>query len=243
MATTTTSKQFWLNARDLIRALIYAMISPVIPIVLQSMKAQAWVFDWTAIWHTAVGAGVTYLATKFFTPTQTITTPARILILCICLAAAAPGQAQILKPLEKPAGAVEPRRISYARSLFIADSTLPQPIHDSVFRGLRWTGLQVLYGYRLTNNPQGSGKAFAGTGINYEQATYSSATKRWSTEWGIGGGLYWGQALDNKGSSSPAAAAYVTLLNKHLIIGVVYSFVDRNVLAAGGPNGFLVPTN
>jgi hypothetical protein len=75
--TTTTSTKYWLNARDFTKALIVAAITPVVPVIMQSMSAQTWVFDWTTIWHTATAAGVAYLTKNFFTPAQTVTTPAR----------------------------------------------------------------------------------------------------------------------------------------------------------------------
>ena len=77
MATTTTSRQFWLNARDFGKALIVAAITPIVPIVAQSMAAKEWVFDWTTIWHTAAAAGFAYLVKNYFTPAQTVTTPAK----------------------------------------------------------------------------------------------------------------------------------------------------------------------
>lgn len=74
MATITTSKQFWLNARDYGKALAVAAITPIVPIVAQSISAKTWVFDWTTIWHTAVAAGFAYLVKNFFTPSQTVIT-------------------------------------------------------------------------------------------------------------------------------------------------------------------------
>jgi len=235
MAITTTSKQFLVNARDFIRALGYAMISPVFPIVIQSIKANSWVFDWTAIWHTAVGAGVAYLATKFFTPSQTISTPAKILLFLVLFGLAKPGQAQILQPFPKPDSTVG------AAQNWI--DSLPIPTKDSTVKAWRWTGLSALYGYQFTTSSGASKKLFVGSGISYEHGTYRAATKRWNIDWGIGGGLYWGQDIDNSKNSCPAAAIYTTLLNKHLIIGIFYSFADKQLLGAGGPNGFFVPTN
>lgn len=74
MATIITSKQYWLNARDFGKALVVASITPIIPIIMQSISAKVWVFDWTTIWHTAVAAGVAYLVKNAFTPSQTIIT-------------------------------------------------------------------------------------------------------------------------------------------------------------------------
>jgi hypothetical protein len=67
-----TSRQWMLDTRDLLKALLVAAISPVAPIVLQSMVAKQWVFDWTTIWHTAVYAAVAYLIKNFITPSQLV---------------------------------------------------------------------------------------------------------------------------------------------------------------------------
>lgn len=244
--TTTTSKQFWLNARDFIRALGYAMVTPVLPIILQSMKAKTWIFDWTAIWHTSVYAGVAYLAVKFFTPTQTISTPARVLLFLICFGLVAPGQAQMLKPLEKPAAPAVPKRIAYARSLFFPDSTLNQPTQDSIFKGWRLTGLSVLYG--LTDGYTAS-NVYAGTGFGYEHDTYKKATGRWSTDWAIGiGGYAGGHVAPGNLQAVTAIGVNVALFNKFLLIGVLYNLNSpagqkgKWVGAIGG-NAAFIPTN
>lgn len=70
----TTSKQFSLKAPDWLKALIVAAISPVVPIVLGSLNAGSFTFDWKVIGSTALASGIAYLAKNFFTPAQTTIT-------------------------------------------------------------------------------------------------------------------------------------------------------------------------
>jgi len=246
MATTTTSKQFWLNTRDLLQALIMTMIGAVVPIIAQSMTAKAWIFDWTTIWHTAAAAGFAYLVKKFFTPSQTITTPARILLVIVCMGLATAGQAQILKPLEKPKAPVEAKASRFVRAYILADSTMPQPSKDSTFKGWRLTGLSVLYGitdgYTVSN-------VYAGTGFGFEHDTYRQSTGRWSTDWAIGiGGYAGGHVSPNNLQAVTAIGLNVALFNKFLLLGVLYNLNSpagqkgKWVGAIGG-NAAFIPTN
>ena len=65
-------KQFSLAWRDAVKAFIVAVLSPVVPIVMQSIDAGSLVFDWKAIGTTAIGAAIAYLAKNYLTPTQTV---------------------------------------------------------------------------------------------------------------------------------------------------------------------------
>lgn len=246
MATTTTSKQFWLNARDFIRALAYAMAAPVVPIIIESMNAKLWVFDWTTIWHTSVSAGVIYLAAKFFTPAQTITTPARILLFLACFGLATAGHAQILKPLPKPDSSSNTSTVGMPMAMFFADTTYPTPTKDSTYKGVRLTGLSLLYG--LTDGYTAS-NVYAGTGFGYEHATYRAATKRWYVDWSVGVGVYAGGMIAPKNLQAVTAVGVnVALFNKFLLLGVLYNLNSPNgqrgkwVGAVGG-NAALIPTN
>lgn len=66
--TTTTSKQFTLNIRDILKGLLVAVLTPVFTIIITSLEAGSLVFDWVAIGTTAAVAGLTYLLKNFFTP-------------------------------------------------------------------------------------------------------------------------------------------------------------------------------
>lgn len=72
---TTTSKQFSLNFKDIAKAALVAVLTPVIPIIENSLAAGTFVFDWHNIAVAAAGGFVAYLVKNFFTPSQTVTTP------------------------------------------------------------------------------------------------------------------------------------------------------------------------
>lgn len=74
MATTTvtTSKQFSLNIKDLIKGLIMAAIAPVFAIILQSINAGILTFDWKIIGAAALVGIMSYLSKNFFTPAQIV---------------------------------------------------------------------------------------------------------------------------------------------------------------------------
>lgn len=66
----TTSSQFTLNLRDVIKGLIVAVITPVFTIMLNSINAGSLTFNWRQIWMTAVGAMLAYFLKNFLTPSQ-----------------------------------------------------------------------------------------------------------------------------------------------------------------------------
>lgn len=70
----TSSKQFWLNARDYLRALVVASVSAPLSIILSSISAGKFIIDWTSMWHLALASGAAYLIKNFFTPAQTVIT-------------------------------------------------------------------------------------------------------------------------------------------------------------------------
>ena len=72
MAKKIVSKQFSLKQRDAIRGIIIAILTPVIVIIQQSIKANIWVFNWEDIGMAAVGGGFAYLVKNFLEPTKTI---------------------------------------------------------------------------------------------------------------------------------------------------------------------------
>lgn len=56
-----------LNMRDFIKGLIVAIITPVVPIVQQSISAGSLVFDWHIIGLAAAGGFVAYMVKNLFT--------------------------------------------------------------------------------------------------------------------------------------------------------------------------------
>ena len=74
--TVTSSEQFSLNWRDLVRGTIVAAIGAAAGLVLGMLQAEDVVFNWTKVWQTAAAAGVAYLIKNFFDkPTITIVNP------------------------------------------------------------------------------------------------------------------------------------------------------------------------
>ena len=72
---TTTSKQFSLNFKDIAKAALVAVLTPVLVLVQQSIDAGQLTFDWKHLSMAAIGGGCAYLIKNFLTPSQTVTTP------------------------------------------------------------------------------------------------------------------------------------------------------------------------
>jgi len=72
MATFTTSNQFSVSAKDIIKGLIVAVITPVFTIIIASLNAGSLTFDWKAIGITALTAGLAYIVKNFFTPSAIV---------------------------------------------------------------------------------------------------------------------------------------------------------------------------
>lgn len=70
-----TSPLFNLDWRDAGKALIVATLTPVIPIVQQSIEAGSLTFNWKAIGVAAAGGFVAYLIKNFFTPEKVVMKP------------------------------------------------------------------------------------------------------------------------------------------------------------------------
>lgn len=68
------SKKYSLDWRDLGKGLVIAALSPVVPIIQQSIAAGNFVFDWKAMLAAAVGGLLIYLTKNFFTATATVIT-------------------------------------------------------------------------------------------------------------------------------------------------------------------------
>jgi len=75
MATTvTTSKQFQINFRDVIKGLALAVILPVLNVIYQSIEAGSFEFDWKRIGLLAAGGLIAYLIKNFFSPAEIVLT-------------------------------------------------------------------------------------------------------------------------------------------------------------------------
>jgi len=56
-----------LNARDFLKGLVIAILTPVFPIITESINAGSLIFNWHLIAVAAVGGFVAYMAKNFFT--------------------------------------------------------------------------------------------------------------------------------------------------------------------------------
>ena len=72
MPVTTTSTQFTINMRDILKGLLVAIITPVFTIIISSLEAGSLTFDWKAIGITALTAGLAYVIKNFLTPSAII---------------------------------------------------------------------------------------------------------------------------------------------------------------------------
>lgn len=66
------SQQFRLDTRDFINGLIMAVLTPIVPIVYESINAGTLTFNWKAIAVAAVGGMIGYLVKNFLAPTKVI---------------------------------------------------------------------------------------------------------------------------------------------------------------------------
>ena len=74
MATVTSSKQFTLNFRDVLKGLIMAVILPVINVIYESIQAGSFEFDWKRIGLLAAGGFIAYIIKNFLTPAEVVVT-------------------------------------------------------------------------------------------------------------------------------------------------------------------------
>jgi hypothetical protein len=61
------SKLYSLTLPDWFKGCIVAILSPVLPIIIQTIQAGSLTFDWNAIGLTAIGALFAYLTKNFLT--------------------------------------------------------------------------------------------------------------------------------------------------------------------------------
>jgi hypothetical protein len=72
MATVTTSNQFSLNMKDVLKGLLVAVLTPVFTIIMTSLNAGELTFNWKVIGATAAAAALAYLLKNFLTPAAII---------------------------------------------------------------------------------------------------------------------------------------------------------------------------
>lgn len=238
----TTSPKYSWNWFDAGKAFVVAALSQPILIILTSITQGQFNINWTEQWHLAASAGAAYLIKQFFSgatpPTSGSNSTLKVLFIISMLGGitgACSGQS-IFKPIPKPVKSTN----AYARALTATSNG------DSVFSGLRLTGLTILYGI---SDGYTASNVYAGTGFGWEHDTYSSSAQRWSTDIQIGVGLYAGGhiAPDNL-QAATAVGLHLGLLNKQLILGILYNLnnpagMNSHFVGAIGGNAYLVPTN
>lgn len=72
--TVTTSKQFTINIRDIVKGLAMAVILPVLSVIQQSIEAGSFTLDWKRIGLLAAGGFVAYIIKNFLTPAEVVVT-------------------------------------------------------------------------------------------------------------------------------------------------------------------------
>lgn len=70
--TVTTSKQFTINLSDTIKALIMAVLVPVVTIIMASIDKGELTFNWKQILIAAIGGGLGYLIKNWLTPSAIV---------------------------------------------------------------------------------------------------------------------------------------------------------------------------
>lgn len=67
-----TSKRFRLNLNDWQKALLIAILAPIVMAVQEALQAGSWDIDWKKAGMAGVAAGLVYLLKNFFTPQQVV---------------------------------------------------------------------------------------------------------------------------------------------------------------------------
>lgn len=70
----TTSKQFSVNMIDVLKGLATAVLTPVFLIMIGSLEAGSWTFDWKNIGIVALSAFLGYILKNFLTPPRIVIT-------------------------------------------------------------------------------------------------------------------------------------------------------------------------
>jgi hypothetical protein len=69
-----TSKQGAINMKDFLNSLLAAVVTPIIPIVTESLHAGSLTIDWKSIGIAAALGFVTWITKNFIQPAQTVIT-------------------------------------------------------------------------------------------------------------------------------------------------------------------------
>jgi len=64
----STSDQWRVNVRDFLKGLVTAVLTAPVTIIMQSLDAGDFVFDWKTILKVAIAGGLGYLVKNFLTP-------------------------------------------------------------------------------------------------------------------------------------------------------------------------------
>lgn len=67
-----TSSFLSIDFKDALKGIIVAVGAAVFALVAESVSKGEFTFDFTAIWHTAVAAGIAYIGKQFFTPAKAV---------------------------------------------------------------------------------------------------------------------------------------------------------------------------
>ncbi|MBA3663955.1 MAG: hypothetical protein H0W61_07075 [Bacteroidetes bacterium] len=65
-------KQFSLNKKDLLKAILMAILTPVLVLIQNSLDAGHFDFHWKPLTMAAIGGLVAYLLKNYFAPTRTV---------------------------------------------------------------------------------------------------------------------------------------------------------------------------
>lgn len=65
-------KQFFLSKRDIAKAMLIAILTPVFVFIQDSIKAGQFEFQWTDLGIAAVGGFCSYVLKNFLAPTHTV---------------------------------------------------------------------------------------------------------------------------------------------------------------------------
>lgn len=117
------------------------------------------------------------------------------------------------RPLAKP--------VAYSSVKMTLTDSSTTPLPDSTFTGIRPAGPSLVYGYPGNN-------LMAGIGIGYEHDTYTASTGAWYNNYTAALMVYGGGAVAPTNQQAVVAIGpLVSLLNKHVSVGVAYDFISK----------------
>lgn len=74
LQTVTSSRQFSLNMRDVLKGLLIAVLTPVMAVIVSSLEAGSLTFDWKRIGIVALSAFAAYIVKNFLDPAKVVIT-------------------------------------------------------------------------------------------------------------------------------------------------------------------------